>query len=622
MSASSRTPIRHQMHTSMQQQTPLPVGLVDQRVTFSSRPLRTRRNLELIEEVEIPVSRRWSEENPDWAKDWQMPLILERTTVDKDDIPRLDEGECLNDNLIGYGLQYLFNNFGLRHPALGKRVYLHNSFFYEKLKAGRDTINYDGVKSWTAKVDLFSYDYIVVPVNEHYHWWVAIICNPARLDPDWKGFSGGTEQSPSNPVEDGNVEMADVTEIRPPQSPRTSTADGSVLVTSDIVDLVSDDKDARINRTPGSRSRRTRMPKSGARTNDPEGPRIITLDSMGSTHPQAINLLKKYLVAEFEHKRKKVLAEPNQPVGMKARNIPEQNNLCDCGVYLLGYIQEFVQNPDEFISTLLRKETWDWNFNPSNLRQLWRDTIKVEQSIYQKGQLQTRGKKRESSATKITPKGSAQPSRCPSRDVTNSKGAPDRESSEQLASKSAVAALAHSDNCEGDLSLTPPAASANGPKKIPSAAPMTPGEPQHNSLQQTSPNGEQAVSLFTQEDNHVLASIEDPDLEELPGPHPQAGDEPVFISQLPSSSIRGSGDDRDAVAEVDPGSFYASKRTPVGNGRKRNAPFSPGKKQRKRMVNDWPMHTASHFILDGNVELDPVVEKAEVVRRSDPIDLT
>jgi sentrin-specific protease 7 len=49
-------------------------------------------------------------------------------------------------------------------------VYFFNTHFYTKLteKAGRNIINYQAVARWTSRVDIFSYDYIVVPINEKY----------------------------------------------------------------------------------------------------------------------------------------------------------------------------------------------------------------------------------------------------------------------------------------------------------------------------------------------------------------------------------------------------------------------------------------------------------------------
>ena len=42
--------------------------------------------------------------------------------------------------------------------------------------------------------------------------------------------------------------------------------------------------------------------------------------------------------------------------GLKAQAIPLQTNNSDCGLYLLAYIEKFAQNPDWFISRLLRKD--------------------------------------------------------------------------------------------------------------------------------------------------------------------------------------------------------------------------------------------------------------------------
>lgn len=34
------------------------------------------------------------------------------------------------------------------------------------------------VKSWTKKVDIFEKDYLVIPINERNHWFLAIVCFP------------------------------------------------------------------------------------------------------------------------------------------------------------------------------------------------------------------------------------------------------------------------------------------------------------------------------------------------------------------------------------------------------------------------------------------------------------
>jgi len=50
------------------------------------------------------------------------------------------------------------------------RVYFFNTYFFDALTNTKNggTINYDAVKSWTKRDDVFSYDHIVVPINEKY----------------------------------------------------------------------------------------------------------------------------------------------------------------------------------------------------------------------------------------------------------------------------------------------------------------------------------------------------------------------------------------------------------------------------------------------------------------------
>ena len=54
-------------------------------------------------------------------------------------------------------------------PLLAKRIYIFNTFFYERLTntaRGKRGINYEAVQKWTSKVDIFNFDFVVVPINE------------------------------------------------------------------------------------------------------------------------------------------------------------------------------------------------------------------------------------------------------------------------------------------------------------------------------------------------------------------------------------------------------------------------------------------------------------------------
>jgi len=109
-----------------------------------------------------PSPERWTDLHPDWAKSWKSSIIYprkgkNRATVDKRDIERLDEGQFLNDNLIFFYLLWLEQQLVQRSPNLAKRIYFHNTFFYERLttvERGQKGINYEAVQRWTARVDL------------------------------------------------------------------------------------------------------------------------------------------------------------------------------------------------------------------------------------------------------------------------------------------------------------------------------------------------------------------------------------------------------------------------------------------------------------------------------------
>ena len=138
---------------------------------------------------DVPVEEKYSKVHG-LGKPWSKPLTYplegrKKTTVEFSDLERLDEGEFLNDNLISFFLRFLEQELGDRRPDVAKRVYFFNTYFYATLTnthKGKKCFNYEGVQKWTRTVDLFTFDYIIVPINESSHWYLAIICNLPALD--------------------------------------------------------------------------------------------------------------------------------------------------------------------------------------------------------------------------------------------------------------------------------------------------------------------------------------------------------------------------------------------------------------------------------------------------------
>jgi len=54
------------------------------------------------------------------------------------------------------------------------KCHFFTTFFYEKL-AGNEEFNYRSVARWTKKIDVFSFDKIIIPIHLGVHWTLAVI---------------------------------------------------------------------------------------------------------------------------------------------------------------------------------------------------------------------------------------------------------------------------------------------------------------------------------------------------------------------------------------------------------------------------------------------------------------
>jgi len=70
---------------------------------------------------------------------------------------------------------------------------------------------------------------------------------------------------------------------------------------------------------------------------------ILTLDSLGGTHPAQVQLMKAFLEEE-EHKAAEVGAGPRSPYKSRQVLVPKQSNGFDCGVFTLHFAEKFVSS--------------------------------------------------------------------------------------------------------------------------------------------------------------------------------------------------------------------------------------------------------------------------------------
>ena len=345
------------------------------------------------------------------------PLVYPRfgkkkAEVDAQDLERLRAYEFLNDNLIGFYIRFLEDHLDRCNKEVAKRVYFFNSYFFATLTnaPGRKRgINYEGVEKWTRNVDLFGYDYVVVPINENAHWYLTIICNlpslKSSLEVDTKlaaesklSSAGGKdvqeipetqETGDTSSNKDQNSSQVVDSESSQEESARESFASMKLDSDSKPKDAVNeewpeDEENPSLTRTKfsspadkektsqkedskeGSKTtRQTRKQKKNSRPlsakvsikNSTQRPCIITFDSLDMSRPSTVRVLKDYLSQEAQSK-KGVEIDTSLIKGMKAghRHIPLQPNFSDCGLYLLAYLEKFVQDPDSFVKKLLANE--------------------------------------------------------------------------------------------------------------------------------------------------------------------------------------------------------------------------------------------------------------------------
>ena len=363
-------------------------------------------------------------EDDGFRENWKQPLVYppngkKKAEVNLEDRDRLREDIFLNDNLIAFYMRFLQDHLERRNKDVARRVYFFNSYFFATLTnrpRGMREINYKGVEKWTRSVDLFSYDYILVPINEHHHWYIAIICNlPSLSLENAEPVEPVQPSQTSSPTKEStNIPETNVQEIletpEPEPEPESGNASGESpkknaeqsselpkesdtrrrLASLSIEGNEVSDKDAKnqgekeqlgsderqdADKNPTSSSanlskisaqklaqdeaatsqstKKSKKKRTGPKLN-PNQTTIITFDSLDVSRSPTIKVLREYISFEANSKRG-VEIDTSEIKGMRGREIPIQPNFSDCGLYLLVYVEKFVQSPDLFIAKMLQR---------------------------------------------------------------------------------------------------------------------------------------------------------------------------------------------------------------------------------------------------------------------------
>lgn len=107
-------------------------------------------------------------------------------TIFDNDLERLRPNEFLNDSIVDFYLRHNYDKLSEREQ---KEAFIFNTFFFSRLtkkrERGEKDNSYQAVKKWTSKgggVDLFSKKFVVIPINENYHWFLAVVVNLDKVE--------------------------------------------------------------------------------------------------------------------------------------------------------------------------------------------------------------------------------------------------------------------------------------------------------------------------------------------------------------------------------------------------------------------------------------------------------
>ncbi|KAF5896084.1 interphotoreceptor matrix proteoglycan 2-like, partial [Clarias magur] len=224
-------------------------------------------------------------------------------TVTTEDLECLRDGEFLNDVIIDFYLKYL--QLERAGGDMAERSHVFSSFFYKQLTRKPNSSEEEAggtaqyrrhgrVRTWTRNVDIFSKDYLFIPVNQEAHWYLVVICFPGLLQPEsvrWKPSQTGSSADPKDKSKGSPLKFSHL-------------PDCTVLTCQKTI----------VTRRPC----------------------ILIMDSLKlSYHSRIYTLLQEYLQVEWEVRRGTSRVFNNDSIKGSICKVPLQDNSSDCGLYLL-----------------------------------------------------------------------------------------------------------------------------------------------------------------------------------------------------------------------------------------------------------------------------------------------
>ncbi|XP_023294312.2 uncharacterized protein LOC111677422 isoform X1 [Lucilia cuprina] len=299
-------------------------------------------------------------------------------SINTEDYMCLATDQYLNDIIIDFYLKWVHDN--VIPEAQKERTHIFSTFFYKRLTTLTRHTHHDKdggkltpaqkrharVQNWTKNVNLFEKDFIVIPINEQSHWFLAIICFPRLKGPVTFDTNTPVELQPIKKNKGKKVSLQIGNTTITPLSKRDSASVLSEIcgvgdddserdeAEGDDSDLASEDSD--FDNTSSSTTLNSSQPATPlipgtatTSTHQPiKQPLILIFDSLaGASRSRVVATLRDYLTCEYKIKMTGAPLHTFNKDNMPGHcvKVPQQNNFTDCGLYLLQYVEHFFKDP-------------------------------------------------------------------------------------------------------------------------------------------------------------------------------------------------------------------------------------------------------------------------------------
>jgi len=259
------------------------------------------------------------DDDPDGVSTGREDIILQypkgdqyAVTLVQSDLGRLSQKGFLNDSIVDFYLKYLM--LEVFPPAVREKAFIFSSFFYSKyLKSGGQ-----GMDRWTRGIDIFTKDFLVIPINKDLHWSLIIVQHPGK-----------------NPEED-SPKVGEKRKLESGGPPAKRIRIKKKVTTSTPSSAQATGGDANSNSTNAAKCKS----------------KILHFDSLRRTHQSKpiYKHIRKYLNEEWT--RVRVRSKKQKPRQFKVSwipgilvGVPQQKNTYDCGMFLLHFAETFLQDP-------------------------------------------------------------------------------------------------------------------------------------------------------------------------------------------------------------------------------------------------------------------------------------